>query len=102
MPFNAKLQVKFNRKVEILDWYSDEQMCCDSFPFTIGMSDCSNSVTTHPLQHLHNYLTQWKGTALCVATQYGHEDVIEILLEAKADPNLQIEVFCTPLILSTC
>ena len=36
--------------------------------------------------------TQWGGTALYVAARCKHEDVIELLLEAKANPDQQIEV----------
>ena len=61
--------------------------------------DCCSYVPTHSNTYVHGYHTQWKGTALCAAIQFEHEDIIEILLEAKADPNLQNEVFCTPLIL---
>ena len=37
---------------------------------------------------------QWKGTALHAAADCGHEDVIELLLQAKADTDLLNEV-CT-------
>ena len=46
----------------------------------------SLQLPTHPNTLIH---TQWEGTALFAAVEYGHEDVIELLLEAKADPDIQ-------------
>ena len=35
------------------------------------------------------YFTQDGKTALYVAAQEGHEDIVELLLKAKADPELK-------------
>ena len=55
---------------------------------------CDYSVTTMPPlpSNPNTQNTQWGGTALYVAARYKHEDVIELLLEAKANPDQQIEV----------
>ena len=45
---------------------------------------CTNAV------HIH--VTQNGWTALHLAAQEGHEDAVELLLEAKADPELKTEV----------
>ena len=42
--------------------------------------------------HVHTHISQYGRTALHLAAQGGHEDVVELLLEAKADPELQIKV----------
>lgn len=42
-------------------------------------------------QHTY-YITQDGRTALYIATQEGHEDIVRLLLEAKADPDVQDEV----------
>ena len=43
--------------------------------------------------HIHvTHTSQYGCTALHFATQEGHEDVVELLLEAKADPELKTEV----------
>ena len=39
--------------------------------------------------------TQYGQTALYFAAHYGHEDVVELLLEAMADPNLSDMVTLT-------
>jgi len=48
---------------------------------------------THMYTHTHTH-TQWEGTALHAAADCGHADVVELLLEAEADPDVQNEV-CT-------
>ena len=44
--------------------------------------------------HTHTH-TQWEGTALHAAADCGHMDVVELLLEAEADPDVQNEVVHT-------
>jgi len=41
---------------------------------------------------VHIHVTQDGCTALHLAAQMGHEDVVELLLEAKADPQVKTEV----------
>ena len=38
------------------------------------------------------YMSQDGYTALYLAAQQGHEDVVELLIEAKADPQLKMKV----------
>ena len=55
----------------------------------------------HPLYmsslhtHTHKYNNQWGGTALYLAVREGHEDIVELLLQANADPDLQLKVIHT-------
>ena len=42
--------------------------------------------------YIHTHISQDRCTALHLAAQEGHEDVVELLLEAKADPELKTEV----------
>jgi len=42
--------------------------------------------------HIHAHISQNGCTALHLAAQGGHEDVVELLLEAKADPELKEKV----------
>lgn len=42
-------------------------------------------------QHTY-YIMQDGRTALYIATQEGHEDIVRLLLEARADPDVQDEV----------
>jgi len=44
------------------------------------------------LIHVNTHTYQDGRTALHLAAQGGHEDAVELLLEAKADPELQIKV----------
>jgi len=41
---------------------------------------------------VHIHVTQNGWTALHLAAEKGHEDVVELLLEAKADPEVKTEV----------
>jgi len=41
---------------------------------------------------VHIHVTQDEWTALHLAALKGHEDVVELLLEAKADPEVKTEV----------
>ena len=51
----------------------------------------TQSKCTHVHIHTHTRSPQMQTgcTALYLATQEGHEDVVELLLEAKADPELK-------------
>ena len=48
---------------------------------------CSNAYTC-----TYTHISQDGRTALHLAAQKGHEDVVELLLEAKADPELKMKV----------
>jgi len=49
--------------------------------------------TPHIYTHAHTHTcTQYGRTALYFAASYGHEDIIELLLESKADPDLTDKV----------
>ena len=54
-------------------------------------------MSTHYLPYTHTYThnTQWGGTALRAAIEKEHEDIVELLLEANADPNLPGKVILT-------
>ena len=47
-------------------------------------------VCTHTLLY-----TQWGGTAFHFAVDQEHEDIVELLLEANADPDLPVKVIHT-------
>ena len=57
--------------------------------WTAHVCSVANAVHIHVT---HTYVSQDEGTALHLAAHEGHEDVVELLLEAKADPELRIEV----------
>jgi len=42
--------------------------------------------------YMHTHISQNGWTALHLAAHEGHEDVVELLLEAKADPELKTMV----------
>ena len=42
--------------------------------------------------YMHTHVSQDRWTALHLAAQEGHEDVVDLLLEAKADPELKTKV----------
>ena len=46
---------------------------------------------THMRTHTHTH-TQFGSNALHLAVQEGHKDVVELLLEAKADPDIPDKV----------
>ena len=51
---------------------------------------CIVTSAVHIYMHTHISKNGW--TALHLAAQEGHEDVVELLLEAKADPELRTQV----------
>jgi len=51
---------------------------------------------------MYIHISQHGQTALHLAAQEGHEGVVELLLEAKADPELQIKVISVWTRLSVC
>ena len=42
--------------------------------------------------YMYTHISQGGWTALRLAAQKGHEDIVELLLEAKADPELKTKV----------
>ena len=52
-------------------------------------------MSTHYLPYTHTHDTQWGGTALRAAIEIEHEDIVELLLEANADPDLPDKVILT-------
>ena len=49
------------------------------------------------IQYIHTHITSQHGrTALIIAVQNGDEDVVKLLLNAKADLRLQDEVIVLP------
>ena len=49
--------------------------------------------TTHIYTHAHTHIyTQYGRTALYFAASHGYEDIVELLLESKADPDLTDKV----------
>ena len=62
------------------------------------MHACTHAAHTHTFMHVctHTRLyTQWGETALHVAVREEREDVVEVLLEANADPDLPDKVILT-------
>jgi len=51
--------------------------------------------TACPINSYVHTHTQWEGTALHAAADCGHVDVVELLLEGEADPDVQNEVVHT-------
>ena len=56
--------------------------------WTADVCSVTNAVHVHTCTHI----SQGGWTALLLAALKGHEDVVELLLEAKADPEPKIEV----------
>ena len=62
-------------------------------PYTYPCTHARTDVHTHTCTHTHTRLyTQWGETALHIAVDQEHEDVVELLLEANADPDLADKV----------
>ena len=56
------------------------------------------SSTVYPPPHTHTHKqhnTQWGGFALHAAVHKEHEDIVDLLLEANADPDLPVKVIHT-------
>ena len=47
----------------------------------------------HPHTHTHTHV-QYGYTALILAADRRHEDVVQLLIEVDADPDLQAKVIC--------
>ena len=48
---------------------------------------------TYTHAHTHTHTHKQKGcTALLLAAEFQHEDVVELLIEVDADPDLQVKV----------
>ena len=60
-----------------------------SCAFVCECVECSCCIVTNTV---YMHVTQDRWTALHLAAQEGHEDVVELLLEAKADPELKTKV----------
>ena len=48
--------------------------------------------------YIHTHISQNGWTTLHLAAREGHEDVVELLLEAKADPELKTKVISYDLV----
>ena len=56
------------------------------------------SSTVYPPPHTHTHKQhniQWGGTALYIAVDQDYEDIVDLLLEANADPDVPVKVIHT-------
>ena len=54
-----------------------------------SLTHCLSPLPTHTHEQ-HN--PQWGGTALYLAAQEEHEDIVDLLLGANADPDVPVKV----------
>ena len=63
-------------------------------PYTYPHTHMHAHPPTHTPTHTHDYTQSW-GTALHIAVREEHEDIVDLLLEANADPDLPEKVIHT-------
>ena len=57
---------------------------------------CTHNIPTYTRARTHEqYNTQWGGTALYIAVREECEDIVDLLLEANADPDMPVKVIHT-------
>ena len=64
-------------------------------PFPLLTLPLTTPTPTHPPTHIHTTYTQLGETALHLAVDKEHEDIVELLLEANADQDLPKKVIHT-------
>ena len=58
----------------------------------------ASSTDSHTYTHAHTHKQhniQWGGTALYIAVDREHEDIVDLLLGANADPDVPVKVIHT-------
>ena len=76
-------------------------MVCANFDYTVSCFLASISPYIYVYMHMFTHTLQLGKTALHFAVDQEHEDIVELLLEANADPDLAEVITLTITVQST-